>query len=64
MPSLWLLEMLRVAQRRLATASNTNSTTMGFFDQVILRMGNDEFESSEALPYDVLVKTVNNSKLV
>ncbi len=60
MPSLWLLEMRRVAQRRLATSENINGTHTGFFDQFILRMGNDEFDPSQALPYNVLMKTVKN----
>jgi hypothetical protein len=54
--------MRRVAQRRLATTTNANSTNTGLFDQVILRMGNDEFDPSHALPYNVLVKTVDNRK--
>jgi hypothetical protein len=59
MPSLWLLEMRRVAQRRLATTANFNGTSTALFDQFILRMGNDEFDPSQTLPYNVLVKTVD-----
>ena len=63
MPSLWLLEMRRVAQRRLASSTNNNSTNTIFSDQFILRMGNDEFDPSQALPYNVLMKTVNEKNL-
>jgi hypothetical protein len=58
MPSLWLLEMRRVAQRRSAASENINSTNTAFFDRFVLRMGNDEFDPSQALPYNALIKTV------
>ena len=60
MPSLWLLEMRRVAQRRLTSSVITNGTNTATFDQFILRMGNDEFDPSQALPYKALIKTVQN----
>ncbi|CAF0754198.1 unnamed protein product [Adineta steineri] len=57
MPSLWLLEMRRVAHRRLSFNQNNNITNTAPFDQLILRMGNDEFDYSHALPYNVLKTT-------
>lgn len=61
MPSLWLLEMRRVAQRRLTSNAYSNDTNTASFDQFILRMGNDEFDPSQALPYKALIKTVQNT---
>jgi len=52
--------MRRVAQRRSATTANNNGTNTAFFDQFILRMGKDEFDPSQTLPYNVLMKTVDN----
>jgi hypothetical protein len=60
MPCIWLLEMRRVALRRSSMMANNNGTNTVFFDEFVLRMGNDEFEPSQALPYNVLVKTVEN----
>ncbi|CAF3549778.1 unnamed protein product [Rotaria sordida] len=57
-PSVWLLEMRRVAQRRLAFSTNTNNTNTMGFDQFILRMGNDAFDPSQALPHNILTKTL------
>ncbi|CAF0934512.1 unnamed protein product [Rotaria sp. Silwood1] len=57
-PSLWLLEMRRVAQRRLAFSTNNNNTNTMVFDQFILRMGNDEFDPSQTLPHNILMKTL------
>ncbi len=64
MPSFWLLEMRRVAQRRLATSANTNGTNTAFFDEFALRMGNDELDPTQTLPYNVLMKTVENQILL
>jgi hypothetical protein len=50
--------MRRVAQRRLASNTNSNRTNTASFDQFILRMGSDEFDPSQALPHSVLTKTV------
>ena len=58
MPSLWLLEMRRVAQRRMAATTNTYGNNTALFDQFILRMGTDEIDPSHVLPYDDLVKAV------
>lgn len=57
MPSLWLLEMRRVAQRQIAFSENSNNTNM-FFHQFVLQMGNDELDPSHALPYNIFKKTV------
>ena len=61
-PSLWILEMRRVALRRLTTASNTNGTTSEFLDRFVARMGNDDFDPTQALPYQTLVKTVKREE--
>jgi hypothetical protein len=58
MPSLWLLEMRRVAQRRLASMASNNGTGTAMSDQFVLLMGNDELDPSQALPYNQIVKTV------
>lgn len=58
MPSLWLLEMRRVAQRRLVDSGHHNDTHTEFFDQFILRIGNDEFDPSQTLPHNIFAKTV------
>ena len=54
--------MRRVALRRLKLASSGNGTTTEFFDQFIARMGNDEFDPTQALPYNILVKTVDKNR--
>lgn len=56
MPSLWLLEMRRVAERRLATSTNNNGTNTALFDHFIHGQGNDEFDPSHVLPPNALLK--------
>ena len=58
MPSLWLLEMRRVAQRRLASSSNHNTTDSTLFERIIERIGNDELASNGSLPHNILMKQV------
>ena len=59
MPSLWLLEMRRVAaQRRLGWETNNNHTSTALFDQFILRMGNDDFDPNQSLPHNILMQKV------
>ncbi|CAF3355477.1 unnamed protein product [Rotaria socialis] len=58
MPSLWLLEVRRVAQRRLAFSTNDNESNTESFDQFIFRMGTDEIVPSQALPHNILTKTL------
>jgi hypothetical protein len=62
MPSLWLLEMRRIGQRRSAWHTDVNTTDTDMFDQLILRMGNDELDPSESLPHHVLMKTVESAQ--
>jgi len=60
MPCLWLLEMRRVAERRSAMIQNNNVTNTAFLDHFVFLKGNDEFEPNQVLPYNVLMKTVEN----
>jgi len=57
LPVIWILELRRVAQRRLAN-TNLNGTQAGFFDEFILQMGTDELDPTHDLPYAELVKSV------
>ncbi|CAF0825526.1 unnamed protein product [Adineta ricciae] len=56
MPCLWLLEMRRVDVRRTNYYTDSNSTNAAPFDQVMIRMGNDELYPSQVLPYDDILK--------
>ena len=58
MPSLWLLEMRRVVQRRqtLNPDENRNDTTS--FERFLLKMGNDELHPYQSLPHNFLLEKV------
>lgn len=56
--------MRRVALRRLASVTNVNGTTTEFFDRFVARKGNDDFDPTQALPYQTLVKTVKTEKKI